>query len=259
MSRRLLLALVLLILIAAPLGYLGYGYSNYEDSIHPSKSSPAKTYLVFKLPDGRYLSLTPKEYVNLTLQGFKLPAGTEGYAINITGYVTGIPEVDINMTLRAPYEKFTIIIGDTNVKLCSSSPEEFVGSCVDRTAAVTEISALTSTLFKRYYYWKGLQEGMDNASAKAYAYEETMKRHDIRYLTFFTKSLIGLGRIGNKKHLAVVLLGPNEGATTNRITVPREGLIVLEGKSDSALRAEVALIEHIIGFKWPEGNQTSTG
>jgi len=258
-NRKLLAVAILLLIVLAPLGYLGYGYSKFNEAVFPAKSGSSSTYLVFKLPDGRYISFTPKEYVNLTIRGFKLPPGTKGYLVNITGYVTGIPEVDLNMTLMAPYQKFTIVVGSPSVKICSSDPERFLGNCAERTAAVTEISALAATLFKRYYYWKGLQEGMDNASAKAYAYEETLKRHEVRYLTFLTKALIGAGRIGNRKHLAIVLIGPNEGGKVNRILIPRRGLIVLEGKSDSALRAEIALMENVIGFKWPEENQTSRG
>jgi hypothetical protein len=169
-SRKFFAVVILLLLVLAPMGYLGYGYSKFGSVVSPSKPGSSSAHLVFKLPDGRYLSFTPKEYVNLTLRGFKLPPGTKGYVVNITGYITGIPEVDLNMTFRVPYERFTIIVGSPSVKVCSSNPDEFFGNCAERTAAVTEISALTATLFKRYYYWIGLQEGMDNASAKAYAY-----------------------------------------------------------------------------------------
>ena len=258
MSRRFLAALVLAVLILAPIGYVLYGYSQYSASVNPDKPAPGHTYIVLRFPDGRYGVFTLPQYVNLTMQGFKPPEGTKGYAINVTGYITGIPEIDVNMTMNAPYQRFTIVLGDPGVKVCSSNPEEFTGSCSDRTAAVTEISALTATLFKRYYYFQALQNGMDDASAKQYAYEETMKRHDTRYLSFITKVSLGLGRIGNEEHLAVVLLGPAEGADANRIIVPRPGLIVLEGKSDGALRAEVVLIEKIMQFEWPTGNQTTT-
>jgi hypothetical protein len=161
------------------------------------------------------------------------------------------------MTFRAPYERFTVILGDTSVEMCSSDPQAYPGSCPERAAAVSEITALTSTLFKRYYYWEAINKGMDNATAKMYAYEQTVKRFSKGYLTFVTKAEIGLGRIGNKKHLAVIIIGPAEGANANRVIVPRPGLVVLEGRSDSALRAEVALVEKILDFKWPE-NSTAT-
>ncbi len=252
MSRRTLLALLVAVLIVVPAGYLLYGYSHYSDVVSVPKNASTATYIVIKLPDGNFLSMTPKEYANLTLQGFKPPAGSKGYLINVTGTLTGIPVVDVNLTMLAPYKRFTIVVGSPSVKVCSSNPQEFVGSCSERSAAVTEISALTSTLFKRYYYWQGIKQGMDNASAKQYAYEQTMKRYDVRYLSFMTKTDIGLGRLGNRDHLVVILLGPAEGATRNVIFVPRRGTIVLEGRSDSVLRAEVALIEHILNFKWPQ-------
>ncbi len=252
MSRRILLTLLIAVLIVVPAGYILYGYSQYDQVVSVPQNASTATYIVINLPDGSFLSLTPQEYANLTLHGFKPPAGSKGYLINVTGTLTGIPPVDVNLTMLAPYKRFTIVVGSPSVKVCSSNPDEFVGSCSERTAAVTEISALTSTLFKRYYYWQGIKQGMDNASAKQYAYEQTMKRYDVRYLSFMTKADIGLGRIGNKDHLVVILLGPAEGATKNVIFVPRRGTIVLEGRSDSALRAEAALIEHILQFKWPQ-------
>jgi hypothetical protein len=257
-SKKFLVALVLAVLILSPIGYLLYGYSKYDVSVNPDKPAPEHTYIVLRFPSGQYAVFTLPQYVNLTMRGFRIPEGTKGYAINVTGYITGIPEVDVNMTMNAPYQRFTIVLGNPSVKVCSSNPEEFTGSCSDRTAAVAEMSAFTATLFKRYYYVEALKNGMDEASARQYAYEETMKRHDTRYLSFMTKTSLGLGRIGNKDHLAVVLLGPAEGAEVNRVIVPRPGLIVLEGKSDGALRAEVVLIEKIMQFKWPTENQTTT-
>ena len=258
MSRRFFVLIVAVLVVAAPIAYAFYGYSQFDDALNPSKPGTTHTYLVINLPNGQYLVLTPQEYLNLTASGWKPPVGSKGYLVNDTGYITGFPEVDINMTFRAPYERFTIVLGDTNVKMCSSEPQDYPGSCPERAAAVSEITALTSTLFKRYYYWEAINRGMDNVSAKMYAYEQTMKRFSKGYLTFYTKAEIGLGRVGTKKHLAVVIIGPAEGADANQITVARPGLVVLEGMSDATLRAEVALIEKILDFEWPEENSTAT-
>lgn len=257
MSRRLIAVLLLAVLILAPLGYVVYGYSEYKNVINSSESATIHSYVVIKYQNGTYVSIPASVYNELLALGHQLSIGTEKYVINVTGCITGSPEVDVNMTLLAPYERFTIVVGSPSVKVCSSNPSEFVGSCPIRTATVSEISALVSSLFKRYYYIKGLKAGMDNASAKQYAYEETMKRYDVRYLSFMTKVSIGLGKIGNEKHLAVVLIGPAEGASKNEILIPRKGLIILEGKSDGALRAEVALLEYLIDFKWPENNKNA--
>lgn len=242
--RRFFVVLVFIILIVVFLGYLGYGYLNYESLIYLFKLVFVKIYLVFKLFDGCYFFFIFKEYVNLIFQGFKLFVGVKGYVVNVMGYVIGIFEVDVNVILRVFYEKFIIIIGDINVKLCLLFFEEFVGSCVERIVVVFEISVLILILFKRYYYWKGFQEGMDNVSVKVYVYEEILKRYDIRYLMFFIKFFIGFGCIGNRKYLVVVLLGFNEGVIMNRIIVLREGLIVFEGKFDSVFCVEVVFIEY---------------
>ncbi|WP_346765936.1 hypothetical protein [Thermococcus sp. 21S7] len=249
--------IVAVLVIVAPIAYAFYGYTQFNSAINPSKPGATHTYIVIRMPSGEYLAMTPRDYLNLTSMGWEPPAGSKGHLINVTGYVTGFPEVDVNMTFRAPYERFTVVLGDTSVKMCSSEPKNYPGSCPERAATVSEITALTSTLFKRYYYWEAIKNGMDNTSAKMYAYEQTMKRFSKGYLTFVTKAEIGLGRMGTKKHLAVVIIGPAEGADVNQITVARPGLVVLEGKSDAALRAEVALIEKILNFKWPE-NSTAT-
>lgn len=103
------------------------------------------------------------------------------------------------------------------------------------------------------YYLLAKSKGYDNTSAKEYAYEQTQLRHDIAYLSFWTKFDIGRGALGNDKVLTVLLIGPAEGAKCNCVYAPRKGLLVIEGKTDETLRAEVVLIENIIGFKWPEG------
>ena len=256
MRKKVLAVVLLLVLIGPSVAYAIYGYHQFDSLLKPSRSAVSHAYVVIKYQNGTFQPIPLSLYVKLRIEGYTPPVGAEVYLINVTGEITGFPEVDVNMTLLAPYSHFTIVIGSPDVKMCSSAPSEFRGSCPLRTAAVSEISALVSTLFKRYYYIKGLKEGMDNASAKKYAYEQTMRRHDIRYLSFMTKVSIGLGRVGNEKHLAVVLLGPAEGATENRILIPRKGLMILEGRTDGTLRAEVALLEYLINFKWPQGNNT---
>jgi len=52
------------------------------------------------------------------------------------------------------------------------------------------------------------------------------------------------------------LIGPAEGANANRVFTPRRGVLVIEGTTDETLRAEVVLIENLIGFQWPESNET---
>ncbi|CAB49669.1 hypothetical protein [Pyrococcus abyssi] len=246
LNKRVLGIISLLVLT---LGYVGYGYSQFQDIINPQKSGIVRQYVVIQYPNSSFLVLSSIEYVNLTLGGWEPPAGSKAYLINMRSYVTGIPEIDLNMSLQLRYEKFTIIVGSSEVKKCSSNPEEFYGSCEDRALAVSEVTVLVSSLFKRYYYWEAIKRGLNNESAKMYAYKETMNRKSIRYLSFLAKAEIGLGKLGNKENLCIVILGPAEGSEKNEIIIPRRGLIILKGKSDAALRAEAILMEHITGFR----------
>ncbi|ASJ16973.1 hypothetical protein A3L04_07735 [Thermococcus chitonophagus] len=256
MKKSILAVLVLLVIFSGALGYLLYGYAKFDSTINPKKQVPVGKYVVIQLPPlkdvgPKFLVLTLPEYVNLTVKGWKPPAGSKGYLISIKGYITGVPEVDLNMTMLAKYDKFTIVVGSPEVRVCSSDPNLFTGSCEERTLAVSEITVVTSMLFKRYYYWEALKKGLDNESAKKYAFEQTMKRKSIRYLSFLTKAEIGLGMVGNKDNLCVVLMGPAEGADSNEILIIRPGLIILKGKTDAALRAEVVLIERLLNITMP--------
>nr|WP_245250366.1 hypothetical protein [Thermococcus stetteri] len=247
--------MLVLIIVAAPLGYIAYGYTQFSGLLAPKENATVHTYMVLHFPNGTYVAVPEPYYLNITKGGKKVPVGVRVYSVDVFGYLTGFPESDINATMLSKYERFTIIVGSTKVKACSKNPSEFRGDCSLRSAAVSEISALTSTLFKIPYYQEALKKGMDNASARQYAYEQTINRYDVRYLSMMTKVAIGTGRLGNKDHLAVVLIGPAEGGEENRIFTPRRGLLILEASSDDALRAEVVLIETILNFKWPSGEK----
>lgn len=251
MSKKVLVHLLVLVVVAAPLGYIAYGYTQFSSLLNPGENATVHTYMVLHFPNGTYVAVPEPYYLNITQGGKKIPAGVKVHPVKVFGYLTGFPESDINITMMSKYDRFTIIVGSTKVKVCSKNPTEFRGDCSLRSAAVSEISALTSTLFKIPYYREALEKGMDNASAKQYAYQQAINRYDVRYLSLMTKVSIGTGRLGNKDHLAIVLIGPAEGGDENKIFTPRRGLLVLEASSDDALRAEVVLIETILDFKWP--------
>ncbi|AEC52890.1 hypothetical protein PNA2_1976 [Pyrococcus sp. NA2] len=246
--KKSVLALIVIVIILGAFGYLLYGYENFDEAINPNKKGLIRQYVVIQYPNASFLVLSSIEYVNLTLRGWKPPSGSRAFLINVKSYITGVPEIDLNLTFHARYEKMTIVVGSPEVRKCSSNPSEFYGSCEERTLAVAEVTVVASSLFKRYYYWEALKRGLSNESAKEYAYKETMKRKSIRYLSFLTKAEIGLGKLGNKDNLCIIIMGPAEGATKNEIVIPRPGLIILKGKTDAALRAEAALIENIIEF-----------
>ncbi|AFK22925.1 hypothetical protein [Pyrococcus sp. ST04] len=244
--RKKVFLFVIIAIIIGGLFYPIYGYLKFDDEINPQKKTIEHSYVVIRYPDSRYLVLRDIEYVNLTAHGWSPPRGSRAYLIKIRGYITGIPEIDLAQVFLSKYDEFTIVVGSPEVSACSKNPSSFYGDCESRALAVSEITVVTSMLFKRYYYWEAIKKGLSNESAKEYAYKETMERKNIRYLSFLTKALIGLGKIGNRDHLCVVILGPAEGASSNQIIIPRPGLIILEGKRDEVLRAEAILIEKLL-------------
>ncbi|MDI3474380.1 MAG: hypothetical protein PWQ79_1002 [Thermococcaceae archaeon] len=254
MERNKILALVLLLLIVgAPVAYVVYGYSSYSRVINPGEPLGSAEYVVVKTPSGQFLSMSFDQFSDYVSKGGNLTEGAVIYKVRVESYITGSPVIDLNTTIRAIYDSFTIVLGDPAVRECSTNPDLYPGSCTLRTAAVVEVTSFVSNVFSTVYYLKGISLGYDNATAREYSYNQTMLRHRKAYLDFWTKFKIGSGRIGNSKNLVVILIGPAEGGTRNAIYVPRKGLVVIEATSDEALRAEVVLIEHLINFQWPSG------
>jgi hypothetical protein len=256
-SKKLAVVLILVLVAVAPLGYIGYAYHSYSSVINPGEPLSSVDYVVVKTPDGKFYSATLQQFNDYLGSGGKVPQGAKLYKVRLDSYLTGSPVVDINTTVRSLYDSFTIVLGDPSVKNCKDKPGLFLGSCTQRTAAVMELSAFISNVFTTAYYVKGLAMGYNNTTARAYAYNQTLLRNRKDYLSFWTKVEIGRGSLGNSKNLAVLLIGPAEGAQENRIFVPRKGLLVIEGLSDETLRAEVVLVEQVIGFQWPN-NSTVT-
>ncbi|WP_297481246.1 hypothetical protein [Thermococcus sp.] len=249
MSRKVVALIIVLLVVLAPVSYVLYGYSKFSAVLNPGAPMGESHYIVLYSGDKFYV-LNPSQYESIKKS---LPPGSKVFNITLKSYITGSPEVDLNITLRSLYDRFVIVIGNPSVQECKSNPQLYPGSCQFRTVAVTEVSALVSSIFSMNYYLLAKSKGYDNTSAKEYAYEQTQLRHDIAYLSFWTKFDIGRGALGNNKVLTVLLIGPAEGAKCNCVYAPRKGLLVIEGKTDETLRAEVVLIENIIGFKWPEG------
>ncbi|WP_297498852.1 hypothetical protein [Thermococcus sp.] len=257
MNRRVLALTLVALIILAPIAYVAYAYKNFDSVLNPGKPKGTSNYVVI-YHDGQFYVLTSENYASALAGGKKLPPGSKVFNVTLKSYITGSPEVDLNLTLRSFYNRFTIVIGSPSVQECKTNPEAYPGNCQMRTAVAAEVSALTSAIFSANYYIKAKDMGYDNASARQYAYQQTQMRHQIAYLSFITKLSIGMGSLGNEKNLAVLLIGPAEGAKCNCVFAPRKGLLVIEGTSDATLRAEVVLIENIIGFKWPQGNNTKT-
>ena len=255
MGRRVLALVLVFILVLAPLGYVAYAYSNFSKVLNPGTPKGVSNYVVV-YREGQFYVLTSEDYARELASGKKLPPGSKVFKVTLKSYITGSPEIDLNLTLRSLYDRFTIVVGSPSVQECKSDPLAYPGDCRMRTVVATEISALVSTIFSANYYIKAKSMGYDNASARQYAYEQTELRHRIAYLSFMTKFNVGRGALGNEKSLAVLLIGPAEGARCNCVFAPRKGLLVIEGTTDETLRAEIVLIENVIGFKWPQGNNT---
>jgi len=256
-TRKLAVALVVLLVIVTPLAYIGYGYASYSKVINPGEPLGTTEYVVVKTPTGQFHSMTLQEFKDYVAGGGEIPEGSKVYKINVESYITGSPVVDINTTLRSLYDSYTIILGDPSVKNCKDKPELYMGSCTQRTVAVMEVTAFVSNIFSTMYYLKAIALGYNNTTAREYAFQETMKRNRKGYLDFWTKFELGRGSLGNSKNLAILLIGPAEGGTENRVFVPRKGLLVFEATSDETLRAEVVLVEHLINFQWPNNSTAS--
>jgi len=193
-----------------------YGYTNYTKAIEPQKKP-------------------------LAVKPVAVPFNGRNYPILLESYLTGDPLVDINMTLRSPYDRATIILGDPSFKDCKGSE-----ACVWRVRTVSELGATIGAVFGVKYYVEDVIKSGGNETAAYKAAKETAERIDNRYLAFIPKVEIGLGLIGNKKHLLVVLKGPREGAEKNRIYCPKPGVVVLEGTTEDTLFVEVLLLKTII-------------
>jgi len=257
LDRDKLIALsILLIIVLSPTAYVLYAYHQFSQVVHPGTPKASEEYVVISPPasEGFYV-LSERGYREMLARGQKPPEGSRIYNVSVDSYITGSPEVDLNLTIRSVYDSFTIILGDPSVKECTQTPELYNGNCQYRTAAVSEVTAMIANVFKTNYYIEGLDKGYNNVTAKEYAYNQTWLRYRKTYLTFMTKLSIGRGKLGNQNDLAVLLIGPAEGATANRVFTPRRGLLVIEGKTDDTLRAEIVLVEKLIGFSWPAGSR----
>jgi len=208
--------LVVIILVVASLSVVGCGYNNFSKVINPEKKP-------------------------LAVKSVGAPYEGKLYKIDFESYLTGDPFIDLNMTLRSSYDKITIIVGDPSFKGCSGM------ECALRKRTAMELGLMIGAIYGVKPYIENIQKGANNTSALYKAAYEAMKNVKSDYLGMMQRIDIGLGRIGNKKHLVIILLGPAEGATINRVFCPRQGVLVIEGKSEDALFVEVLTIKRLIG------------
>ncbi|WP_175059114.1 hypothetical protein [Thermococcus sp. 2319x1] len=222
MDKKLVAVLLLVILVLAPLGVLTYGYLHFSSNVYPDKE-PLRKVLV------------------------KVPYKGIDYKILLESYNTGDPLLDLNLTLRGNvYEGMTLIVGDPMFRNCDAKALGDV--CIWRTRTVTEIAAVLSPVFTANRYWYYMGKGYDENESMAMAQADVEKMHTAS-LGFIQKVKIGLGIVGNKKHLLVLLKGPAEGGKIDRIYSPKEGVVVLEATSEQTLFAEVLLLKTIIASR----------
>ncbi len=208
--------LVVLLLIVASLSVAVYAYNSFSNVVNPGKKP-------------------------LAVKPVGAPYGGRLYRIDFESYLTGDPFVDLNMTLRSSYDKITIIVGNPSFKGCSGM------DCALRKRTAMELGLMIGAIYGVRPYIENIQKGANNTSALYKAAYETMKNVKSDYLGVMQKIELGLGRIGNKKHLVIILLGPEEGATKNKVFCPRQGVLVIEGASEEALFVEVLTIKKLIG------------
>ena len=219
MDRRVLAIILTIVLVGASLGVVFYGYFNYDKVITP-QGEPLDRVLV------------------------KVPYGGRQYGILLESYVSGDPFLDLNVTLRSNvYDDLTIIVGDPVFRNCDANT--YGQACVLRAKTASEISVTVSPIFTATRYWYYIQNGYDESEALAKSQSDKDRIHTIT-LAFAQKVKLGLGLMGNEKHLVVVLKGPVEGAKTNRIYTPKRGVLVLEATDEETLFAEVLLVKVIV-------------
>ena len=219
MDRRVLAIILTIVLVGASLGVVFYGYFNYDKVITP-QGEPLDRVLV------------------------KVPYGGMEYKVLLESYVTGDPFLDLNVTLRSNvYDDLTIIVGDPLFRECDV--EQYGQMCLLRTKTASEVSVTVSPIFTATRYWYYIHSGYSESEALAKAQSDEDRIHTIT-LAFLPKAKLGLGLMGNEKHLVVVLKGPVEGAKTNRIYTPKEGIIVFEATDEETLFAEVLLVKAIV-------------
>ncbi len=217
MKKRTFYALlVIILLVVASLSVVVYAYSNFSNVVNPGKKP-------------------------LTVKPVGAPYEGKLYRIDFESYLTGDPFIDLNMTLRTTYDKITIIVGNPDFKGCSGM------ECALRKRTAMELGLMIGALYGVKPYIENIQKGANNTSALYRAAYEAMKNVKSDYLGMMQKINIGLGRIGNRKHLVIILIGPAEGATENRVFCPRQGVLVIEGTSEEALFVEVLTIKRLIG------------
>jgi len=222
LDKKLLGVLLSIIVVLACVGVVFYGYFTWEKAITPS-GEPLDRVLV------------------------KVPYGGREHKVLLESYNTGDPLLDLNLTLRSNvYDDLTIIVGDPIFRNCD--PQRYGQACVLRTKTASEISVTLSPIFTAARYWYYLHSGYSESDALAKAQADKDKVHTTT-LAFAQKVKLGLGLIGNKNHLVVILKGPVEGAKTNRIYTPKEGVLVLEATNEQTLFVEVVALKTIIASK----------
>lgn len=165
--------------------------------------------------------------------------------ITLESYLTGDPFLDLNMTLYHQYDRVTIVLGTSSTKdYCDRT-----GKCRFRTMAAVEVSCLVGKILGAEYYETAREMGYSDAEARKFAFEQVSRRVEAgRWASFSTKLEIGRGDVGNVKHLLIFLRGPLDRAEKDRIYVPREGVLVLEARSDEALYREALVLEGVLGI-----------
>jgi hypothetical protein len=163
--------------------------------------------------------------------------------VEISSSCMGDPLALINSTLYHKYSRVTIILGTGDTKdYCDRT-----GKCQFRTLAASSVSCLIGKLLGAYYYETAREMGYNDSSARRFALEHVSRGVSSRWLSTWDKIEIGRGKIGNDKHLLVILRGPLDGAERDRVYSPRRGVVVIEALDERTLYEEVLLLQGITG------------
>lgn len=170
--------------------------------------------------------------------------------VRVQSYLTGDPLEDINVTIYHAYDHVTVVLGSGDTRdYCDRT-----GRCQFRTRAAVEVACLIGKVLGASYYETARGMGYGDSEAREFALEQVSSRVSSgNWLSLSLKLEIGRGKIGNEKHLLIILRGPLDGATGNRVYTPRKGVLVLEALDDRTLYQEALILEAVTGVSCSKG------
>ena len=126
--------------------------------------------------------------------------------------------------------------------------------------ANVEVGKLGSIIQSQQLVNKYISEGFSESEAREKARVDVNNTKFVKtnFLSVLEKVKIGLGVYGNEKKPLIVFMGPNEMENPeNKIVIPREGVIIIQGQNYDAIYQETRAVLEGVLLQNPT-NQTTT-